>query len=69
MPPNVYRTTERYLAYQDAFARSGFVTFNPDLRRDPRVNGERLGIWGHSMGGFLALRAMTIRLTQASRPG
>ncbi|GAA4015399.1 prolyl oligopeptidase family serine peptidase [Deinococcus rubellus] len=88
--PNVYRTTERYVAYQDAFARAGFVTLKSDyrghgssqgvalggyyapgytddvmnalgsLKRDNRVNAGRIGMWGHSMGGFLTLRAMVI---------
>lgn len=90
IPPAQYRTTERYVAYQDAFARAGFVTLKSDyrghgdsegepasayyapdytndvlnatasLRRDARVNAARIGMWGHSMGGFLTLRAMTI---------
>ncbi|WP_229784663.1 alpha/beta hydrolase family protein [Deinococcus radiotolerans] len=90
IPPNVYRTTERYVAYQDAFARAGFITLKSDyrghgssqgeplggyyapgyttdvlnalgsLKRDPRVNPARIGMWGHSMGGFLTLRAMVI---------
>ncbi|WP_412028237.1 alpha/beta hydrolase family protein [Deinococcus yunweiensis] len=90
VPPSVYRTTERYVAYQDAFARAGFVTLKSDyrghgssqgealggyyapgytndvmnalgsLKRDSRVNAARIGMWGHSMGGFLSLRAMVI---------
>ncbi|SMB88366.1 alpha/beta hydrolase family protein [Deinococcus hopiensis] len=90
IPPEVYRTTERYVAYQDAFARAAFVTLKSDyrghgssggealggyyapgyttdvmnalasLRADPRVNPARIGMWGHSMGGFLTLRAMVI---------
>lgn len=90
IPPNVYRTTEKYVAYQDAFARAGFVTLKSDyrghgssqgealgayyapgyttdvmnalasLKKDPRVNPARIGMWGHSMGGFLTLRAMVI---------
>ncbi|WP_043802743.1 alpha/beta hydrolase family protein [Deinococcus gobiensis] len=90
VPPNVYRTTERYVAYQDAFARAGFVTLKSDyrghgssqgealggyyapgytddvmnalssLKKDPRVNAARIGMWGHSMGGFLSLRAMVL---------
>ena len=91
IPPNVYRTTQRYVAYQDAFARAGFVTLKSDyrghgssegtaqggyydpgytvdvlnaaasLRRDARVDPARLGIWGHSMGGHLTLRAMVVK--------
>lgn len=90
IPPDEYRTTERYVAYQDAFARAGFVTLKSDyrghgdsegtagggdddpgytvdvlnaaasLKRDARVNRERLGLWGHSMGGQLSLRAMLV---------
>ena len=90
IPPDEYRTTQRYVAYQDAFARSGYVTLKSDyrghgdsegvagggyddpgytidvlnavasLRRDRRVNPDRIGLWGHSMGGQLSLRAMLV---------
>ncbi|PTA68644.1 alpha/beta hydrolase family protein [Deinococcus arcticus] len=90
IPPDEYRTTERYVAYQDAFARAGFVTLKSDyrghgdsegealggytdpgytvdvlnaaasLKQDPRVNRRRLGLWGHSMGGQLSLRALLV---------
>jgi len=90
IPPEKYRTTERYVAYQDAFARAGFVTLKSDyrghgssegearggyndpgytvdvlnaaasLKKDKQVNAGRLGIWGHSMGGQLSLRAMLV---------
>ncbi len=88
--PEVYRTTERYVAYQDAFAREGYVTFKSDYRGhgssegDPEggyyspayttdvlnglasvqklkdVNPDKIGFWGHSMGGNVTLRAMVI---------
>ncbi len=32
IPPEVYRTTERYVQYQDGFARNGFITYKIDLR-------------------------------------
>ncbi|AZI41600.1 alpha/beta fold hydrolase [Deinococcus psychrotolerans] len=90
IPPEKYRTTERYVAYQDAFASAGFVTLKSDyrghgdsggealggyndagytvdvlnaaasLKKDARVNAARLGIWGHSMGGQLSLRAILV---------
>ncbi|NOH04001.1 MAG: S9 family peptidase [Chloroflexi bacterium] len=90
IPPNVYRTTERYIAYVDQLARSGYVVFRIDyrghdqsegdaagayghpgylidvmnavasLKRMPEVNPEKIGMWGHSMGGYLTLRAMVI---------
>ena len=88
IPPEVYRTTERYVAYQDGFARNGYVTFKPDYRGHGFSQGEavsaygtpdyavdvlnatatikqvdyvdpaRIGMWGHSMGGYLTVRAM-----------
>jgi len=30
------------------------------LKRFPQVDSQRIGMWGHSMGGFLTLRAMVI---------
>jgi dipeptidyl aminopeptidase/acylaminoacyl peptidase len=30
------------------------------LERYPQVNPQKIGMWGHSMGGFLTLRAMVI---------
>jgi dienelactone hydrolase len=90
IPPEIYRTTERYIAYVDWLARSGYVVFRIDyrghdrsegesrgaysdpgytadvlnavaaLKQYPLVDPERIGMWGHSMGGFLTLRAMVI---------
>lgn len=90
IPPDVYRTTERYIAYVDRIASSGYIVFRIDYRGHDRSEGEplgaygdpgyfidvmnaiaslklfpqanpaRLGIWGHSMGGYLALRAMVV---------
>jgi uncharacterized protein len=90
IPPKQYRTTERYVAYVDGFARSGYVVFKPDFRGHGSSQGEasgaywsegyltdvlnavstlatypsadpaRIGMWGHSMGGYLTLRAMVI---------
>ncbi|MCB9138941.1 MAG: alpha/beta fold hydrolase [Caldilineaceae bacterium] len=90
IPPEVYRTTERYVAYQDGFARNGYVTFKPDYRghgfsegesrsaygtpdyaidvlnatasvkRLDGVDSTRIGMWGHSMGGYLTVRAMLV---------
>jgi uncharacterized protein len=90
VPPTQYRTTEKYVAYQDAFARAGFMTLKSDyrghgssqgqavggyydpgytadvlnavgsLKQDQRVNAGRIGMWGHSMGGHLTLRALVI---------
>lgn len=88
IPPREYRTTERYIAYTDAFSRSGYLLLRPDYRGHGNSEGEpsgaygsndytidvlnalssikrfkdadpnRIGMWGHSMGGFITLRAV-----------
>lgn len=88
IPPEIYRPTERYVAYVDGFARSGYIVFRPDYRGHGFSEGEargaygapdytidvlhavssvkryahadpnRIGMWGHSMGGYITLRAM-----------
>jgi dipeptidyl aminopeptidase/acylaminoacyl peptidase len=90
IPPDQYRTTERYVAYVDQIARHGYIVFRIDYRghdrsqgvargaygdpgytvdvlnavaaiqRFPQADPQRIGMWGHSMGGFLTLRAMVI---------
>src|SRR4030042_4619111 len=90
IPPEVYRTIERYVAYVDQLAKNGYIVYKIDyrghdnsdgeapgaygnpgdpvgvlnavgaLKAFPQVDGQRIGMWGHSMGGFLTLRAMTI---------
>jgi dipeptidyl aminopeptidase/acylaminoacyl peptidase len=91
IPPDVYRTTERYIAYVDWLARSGYIVFRIDYRGHDRSEGipsgaysdpgyivdvlnafaslqqfpaadpNRIGMWGHSMGGYLTLRSMVIQ--------
>lgn len=88
IPPDQYRTTERYVAYVDAFARNGYIVVKSDYRghgssegpatsaygnegyvidvlnalasarRYPDADANRVGMWGHSMGGYITLRAM-----------
>src|ERR1700730_13941924 len=90
IPPTVYRTPERYIAYVDAFARNGYIVFKPDyrgfgssqgqpvsayyapddtvdvlnavtsLQRYGSADPNRIGMWGHSMGGNSTLRALVI---------
>ncbi len=90
IPPEQYRTTERYVAYVDAFARNGYIVFKPDYRghgasegtarsaygdpgytvdvlnavasiqRYKAADPQRIGMWGHSMGGYITLRAMVV---------
>jgi dipeptidyl aminopeptidase/acylaminoacyl peptidase len=91
IPPEQYRTTERYLAYVDNLARNGYIVFKSDYRGHgdseglargaygspdyvidvlnavssmkayPDADPNRIGMWGHSMGGYITLRAMVIR--------
>jgi dipeptidyl aminopeptidase/acylaminoacyl peptidase len=90
IPPDVYRTTERYIAYVDRIASAGYIVYRIDyrghdrsegeasgaygspgytidvlnavasLKRHPQVNPEKIGMWGHSMGGYLTLRSMVV---------
>jgi dipeptidyl aminopeptidase/acylaminoacyl peptidase len=90
IPPEVYRTTERYVGYVDGFARNGYIVFKSDYRghgssegearggygrpdytidvlnalaavRDyPDADPDRIGMWGHSMGGYITLRSMVV---------
>jgi dipeptidyl aminopeptidase/acylaminoacyl peptidase len=91
IPPDVYVTTERYIAYVDLIARAGYIVLrsdyrghdrsegeargaysNPDytidvlnavssMKRYPDADPDRIGMWGHSMGGYITLRSMVIR--------
>jgi uncharacterized protein len=90
IPPAVYRTTERYVAYVDQIASSGYIVFKSDYRghdqsegaaggvytspnysvdvlnavasikRYPDTDPNRVGMWGHSMGGYITLRSMVV---------
>lgn len=90
IPPAQYRTTERYVAYVDAFARNGYIVVKSDYRGHGNSEGEaaggygspaytidvlnavasikqypeadpnRIGMWGHSMGGQITLRTMVV---------
>ena len=43
IPPSQYRTTERYIAYVDGFARSGYIVLRPDYRGHGFSEGEARG--------------------------
>jgi fermentation-respiration switch protein FrsA (DUF1100 family) len=90
IPPDVYRTAERYVDYVNGFARKGYIVFNSDYRGHgesegrptgaygspgytidvlnglaavknlPGIDPDRIGMWGHSMGGYITLRAMVV---------
>jgi dipeptidyl aminopeptidase/acylaminoacyl peptidase len=90
IPPEEYRTTERYVAYFEDLASEGYIVFKPDYRGNgssegkpegayfspayitdvlnalssvekmKEVNKEKIGMWGHSLGGFLTFRALVI---------
>jgi dienelactone hydrolase len=90
IPPQEYRTTERYIAYTDGFSRNGYILLRPDYRghgnsqgeatggygsnaytidvlnalssikSHPDVDTNRIGMWGHSMGGHITMRSMVV---------
>ncbi len=45
IPPEEYRTTERYVAYVDAFARNGYIVFKPDYRGNGNSEGNPEGAY------------------------
>ena len=88
--PDLYKTTERYVAYVDEFTRNGYIIFKPDYRGNGNSEGqpegayyspayatdvlnalttlknykdanpEKIGMWGHSMGGNITLRDIVV---------
>lgn len=45
IPPAEYRTTERYVAYTDAFSRNGYIVFKPDYRGHGNSEGKPEGAY------------------------
>lgn len=45
IPPAEYRTTERYVAYTDAFSRNGYIVFRPDYRGHGSSEGNPEGAY------------------------
>ncbi len=45
IPPDQYRTTERYVAYVDYFARNGYLVFKPDYRGNGNSQGQPEGAY------------------------
>jgi alpha-beta hydrolase superfamily lysophospholipase len=61
IPPDQYRTTERYVAYVDALARSGFVVFKIDLRGFGDSEGEPEGSYfspAYTIDAISALKSL-----------
>lgn len=93
IPPDQYKTTERYVAYVQGFAQNGYIVFKPDFRgngmsqgtpegayyspayaiddlnaissikRHKDANPNKIGVWGHSMGGNITLRDLVVNTT------
>jgi dipeptidyl aminopeptidase/acylaminoacyl peptidase len=61
IPPTAYRTTERYIAYIDYLARSGFVVFKIDYRGHGESQGEPSGSYfspGYTIDSITALKSL-----------
>ncbi|MAS34825.1 MAG: alpha/beta hydrolase [Anaerolineaceae bacterium] len=61
IPPATYVTTERYVAYVDALARSGFVVFKIDMRGHGQSEGEPQGSYfspGYAIDAISALKSL-----------
>ena len=61
IPPATYVTTERYIAYVDALARSGFVVFKIDMRGHGNSEGEPQGSYfspGYTIDAITALKSL-----------
>lgn len=61
IPPQAYRTTERYLAHIDYLARSGFVVFKIDYRGHGQSEGEPSGSYfspGYTIDAIAALKSL-----------
>jgi alpha-beta hydrolase superfamily lysophospholipase len=61
IPPVAYRTTERYTAYVNYLARSGFVVFKIDYRGNGQSGGEAEGSYfspGYTIDAIAALKSL-----------
>lgn len=61
IPPTTYVTTERYVAYVDMLAQSGFVVFKIDMRGHGDSEGEPMGSYfspAYMIDAISALRAL-----------
>jgi uncharacterized protein len=61
VPPDTYQTTERYVAYVDALAQSGFVVFKIDMRGHGNSEGEPIGSYfspAYTIDAISALKSL-----------
>lgn len=61
IPPTTYQTTERYVAYVDMLALSGFVVFKIDMRGHGNSEGEPIGSYfspAYMIDAISALRSL-----------
>ncbi|MBI2190290.1 MAG: alpha/beta hydrolase [Candidatus Levybacteria bacterium] len=59
IPPDQYRTTERYVAYVDAFARNGYIVFKSDYRGHGNSEGKAEGGYGSNAYTIDVLNAVS----------
>ena len=59
IPPEQYRTTERYVAYVDAFARNSYIVFKSDYRGHGNSEGEAEGGYGSNAYTVDVLNALS----------
>jgi dipeptidyl aminopeptidase/acylaminoacyl peptidase len=70
IPPSQYRTTERYVAYVDGFARNGYIVFRPDYRGHGNSEGTATGGYGSPGYTIDVLNAVSsIRDLEDADPG
>ena len=70
IPPSQYRTTERYVAYVDGFARNGYIVFRPDYRGHGNSEGTAAGGYGSPAYTIDVLNAVSsIRDLEDADPG
>ena len=70
IPPDVYRTTERYIAYVDSLARTGYIVFRIDYRGHDRSEGRPSGAYGDPGYTVDVLNAVAaLKQLPAGRPG